>query len=358
MFELHIADTDVTSGSVPVTWCLDKELLEALKDEGAVNPHVVICVAPVNENYNSSMEYRKVVPLKDMMTYISFNFPGKNRIYGLVSWRDKKEAKNHYLERYGREYFRDIINYTGDDYNSHISAYLGNRLSKPIEVEVPEECFAEEPSKFEKEWLNYLGVSKFTDECSLRKRRLLYIPQAILFVLDIVIRLLVTFIATMSGSRNLTARYLFHPLTYSLEDTILETLKFSNGSYFVGRGKNKYLNYARLLFMPWVLCSIVLSFWIPFFKFIMLGFIVALLMFAIFYGIHTMFLSFKRDRDNLSEVVVSNDTAWYLDPEEMKILMCSGQKKPLKQSDLPPKYRTWKLKLQELKSQVCKPFAG
>jgi hypothetical protein len=136
MFELHIADTDVTSGSIPITWCLNKELLERLSELHIEDPQVVISVAPVSSNYNSTMEYRKVVPLKDMLAYVDFHFPGKNKIYAVISGEAKKLAKETYLARRNYGYYEDVLNTSGDDYCSWIYC-----KAVPLEVEVPEDCF-------------------------------------------------------------------------------------------------------------------------------------------------------------------------------------------------------------------------
>lgn len=352
MFELHIADTDVTSGSIPVTWCVDKELLEQLRDRHIEDPQVVISVAPVSENYHGTMEYRKVVPLKDMMAYIDFHFPGKNKIYAVISGKSKKSAKEFYLARRDYGYYEDVLNTSGDDYASWI--YW---TAKPLEVEVPEACFGKAPSQFEKEWLAYLGKNKLTDQCSLRKRRLLYPFQAMLLMLDLLVRTLVFIVAAMVGSRSLTPQYILHPLTYSLADTLIDTFTFPKGIYFIGQTSNKFVNYSTLIFMPAVLSVIMFGVMKPVFG-------AALLLLAsllIIVGLIVLAVkTIKNFLEGRGEVVESedDDTPWYMDPEEMAAIVCSGEKKPLKVADLPSKKRTLKLRFQELKSQVCKPFAG
>lgn len=251
MLELHIADTDVTSGSIPVTWCLNKELLERLSKLHIEDPQLVISVAPVSKDYHSTMEYRKVVPLKDMLAYVDFHFPGKNKIYAFISRKDKKFAKETYLERRDYGYYEDVLNTSGDDYCSWI--YW---KATPLEVEVPEDCFGKKPSEFEKEWLSYMGNNRLTDQCSLRKRRLLYPFQAVLMMLDVLVRVLVFIIAALVGSRSLTMQYVLHPLTYSLADTLIDTFTFPKGTYFIGKTSNKFVNYSTLIFMPAVLSLI------------------------------------------------------------------------------------------------------
>lgn len=351
MFELHIADTDVTSGSIPVTWCLDKELLELLRERHIEDPQVVISVAPVTDNYHSTMEYRKVVPLKDMLAYVDFHFPGKNRIYAFISGKGKKYAKETYLARRDYGYYEDVLNTSGDDYSGWL--YW---TAVPLEVEVPEACFGKKPSEFEKEWLAYLGNNKLTDQCSLRKRRLLYPFQAVLLMLDVLVRVLAFIIAALVGSRSLTPQYILHPLTYSLADTLIDTFTFPEGIYFIGQTSNKFVNYSTLIFMPAVLSIIFVGVLKPVFG------IALLLMAGAFVVVGSIILGVKALKhflDNREEIVEpEDDSLWYMDPEEIAAIVCSGGKKPLKVADLPSKKRTLKLRFQELKSQVCKPFAG
>src|ERR1700722_16333758 len=99
MFELKIADVDASSGTVPVSWCADTETLKLLSDKDKREPQVVIIVAPDGPNYNISKEYRKVVPMQDLMTYVEFRSSGPSKIWGFITLRDKKDAKDRYLNR-------------------------------------------------------------------------------------------------------------------------------------------------------------------------------------------------------------------------------------------------------------------
>ena len=72
MLELQITDNDVSTGSVQISWCVDAEVLKELADKKVKEPQLVIVVAPEGDNYDLRKEMRKVVPLKDLMTYMEF----------------------------------------------------------------------------------------------------------------------------------------------------------------------------------------------------------------------------------------------------------------------------------------------
>lgn len=122
MFSLKISDLDVSGGTVPVSWCLDMETINRLQTYGAIDPQVVIVVAPEGDKYSIKKEYRKVVPLKDLMAYIEFRSVGPNRIWAFIdSLRDHKMAKNRWLYKEGGEYGSSILTYDGNDWGSYIS---------------------------------------------------------------------------------------------------------------------------------------------------------------------------------------------------------------------------------------------
>jgi hypothetical protein len=52
------------------------------------------------------------------------------------------------------------------------SIYRADRVQAFVDVDIPKECFAREPSDLEKRWVNWLYMSKTVDQCEFRKRRL------------------------------------------------------------------------------------------------------------------------------------------------------------------------------------------
>src|SRR6185295_9161179 len=199
MIEIFISDTDATSGSVPITWCVSPETLKLLAEQEVRDPQIVICVAPAGEKYAREKEVRKVVALKDLMTYIEFRSSGKNNIWAVVSFRDPKSAKNLYLSKKDGAYDSSMLSYDGTDYSGWLkktdSQYRDEEaiaqaelekthmLSTPVTVNVPVECFAKEPSAWEKTWVNHFFRAKSVDQCDFRRRRLFaYLVQPLVLL--------------------------------------------------------------------------------------------------------------------------------------------------------------------------------
>lgn len=353
MFELHIADSDFTNGSILVSWCIDQEMINLLSEWFIVEPSVVIITAPSGENFRFSKENRIVVPLKDLLAYITFTSSGKNKIWALVSRLPLREAKNKYLQRNGRHYSYDILSYDGVE---QVTKDLASSI--PLEVEVPEQYFAKPPAKWERAWVNLFFRNKPIDQCDFRKRRLFaYTIQPILILLSLIIRLLMTFFALSIGSRSLTLKYLLHPLTYDLEDT-LEL--FKHGTIFINsNSKNTFLKYVKLIFMPWVMISLILMLKLslsnpayPIAGLVILFCIMIGILFGRWFDVASIFLSLK-----ITEKLGLMDEPWYLNKNELELILCSGENKIHKLSDLPANHRTLRLKFYDLKRKVCRPFS-
>ena len=124
MFQLQVASTDVSNGNLAVAWCVDQQVLKSLADDGITDPQVVIVTAPT-EHYHITKEYRKVVPLKDLMTYIEFKASGANKIWAFVSRQGVKAARTRYLHRDGGEFATGVLDPDGSDWNPYISALIG-----------------------------------------------------------------------------------------------------------------------------------------------------------------------------------------------------------------------------------------
>lgn len=357
MLELHVTDNDVTSGTVAVGWCVDKNTLQSLADDGIQNPMLVLVVSP-EDNYDKSKEYRKVVPLKDLVAYIEFRVPGKNKIWGFISSRTKKSARNFYLEQWGSSWHNPILSVEGDEYH-YVIADLPERNAQPISVDVPDGVFAPEPSEAEKAWVNHMFRYKPMDQCDFRRRRIFaYTVQPFLAVLNYAVRLFLFLIACSYGSRGLTLQPLLHPMRHDMYD-VLCMLK--GGTYFISNDPNhsNFRKHIGMLFMPVVL-----------FVLYMLGSLIAalplkltsvLLTFVLtFVAVCTVALCVKSFIGWLvkRELNTTEPTPWYMDDEEMNLIVCSGQKKPYSFDNLPSKHKTMRLRFENLKSKVCRPFSA
>jgi hypothetical protein len=366
MLELHITDNDVTGGNVAVSWCTDKELLTELANEQIKDPYLVIVVAPADGRYANKKEFRKVVPLSDLMTYVEFRAPGKNKVWAFVSQLSGKEARNEYLKRSDGEFATDILAHDGESFTSRFQEFT----AEPLDLYVPEACFAPEPADWEKSWVNHFFNNPAVDQCHFRKRRIFaYTIQLVLMLGTVLARLPIYLLALLIGSRNLTMKCLFHPMEYSLKDS-LDLLK--GGSYFVRPDKGyaagtikedaKYLLKRgwTVPLMPIILLPVL---WLIFSgKAFILGIAgvvgVALLLILIgiwFFAEGEAKKLYYRIDAWLDDRLGPKEYA-YLDAEEMDLLVCNG--KPKGYNNLPSKKKTFKLRFHNLKAKVCRPFSA
>jgi|SRR5665213_1762815 len=373
LFEIHIPDTN-TSGTIPITWCGDKELLADLADSGVMDPQVVICIAPVN-NYHIKKEVRKVVPLKELMTYVELQCSGENRIYAFVSYRDKKEARNWYLLRSNGSYDSSILMEDGLDYRKEIVAEAA-----PISVNVPSEHFAKEPSEFEKRYVNHFFRNKPLDQCDFRKRRLFAytIQPLVLFFIAIprIAALLLAALIADAGFFEVLKR-LFSPLTHTIETT-WGALK---GSVLVrtypGESDDTRASYDRpmllikiigkkfylLPFMPGSLLGAYLlstHHHLLFGVFVAAGAVIAmafiLLLTTSLLSKNNWFQRFIAWGEAFLFPVPSE--AWYQNEDVQSMLICSPyEKREVAIKAIPKKYRSVRLRFEGLKASVCRPFS-
>ncbi len=83
MFELLIQRdrTLVQDSVVPVNWCVSPETIAKLgRDYGITDPQLLIVTVPESGGKGT----RKLVPLDDLMTFIAFSRPGRNRVCAFI----------------------------------------------------------------------------------------------------------------------------------------------------------------------------------------------------------------------------------------------------------------------------------
>lgn len=388
MFELHLSDDNVSAGSVPITWCLDKELLADLAARQIHDPAVVIAVVSYDTNGNARSEHRKVAALKDLITYVEFHAEGTNKIFGFVPMLDKLVAQNTCLDKSGyQSYNYSILNHLGTDYSTYLKVISDdiaepNRLAAPITVSVPAECFAAAPSQWEQSWVNRFFRYKPIDQCDYRKRRMMAYtvqPLALLFIM--LPKLIALLIALAIADKGIwvVLKTIFLPVRYlspehsfqALEGSALMTPGDYEKEQLAVRTFHGVLFYfvARLRFaflMPLVSMPLLLGiFWHKLFfvvSFIYILIVVIALMMALLSSLLSSLLYCFRAGNNpfnslLSFFQSKEQTPWYLNQEEEKLLLCSNEKKPLTIAALPKKHQTLRLRYQATKAAVCKPFS-
>lgn len=380
MLELQISNIDASSGAIAVSWCVSKNVLQYLADRQITDPQLIIVISPSESNPRSSpfKELRKVVPLKDLVAYLELPCPGENNIWAMISTcHNRRSSRRYYLERSHNLYYNDLITPDGADWAENIRAMVAewkeevpNMLFGPLPVDVPQECFAPEPPEWEKAWVNHFFLNLSPDQCHYRRRRLFaYSIQPLIMLGNLFLRFLLVLFACLVGARNLSLRYLLHPLTYGLSAAVGVC---GGGSYFVEAEKfhtengitKAYRKYEselknflweirRLPLMPLV--------WLPF---VICAYFHVLHILLLAIGVLIVFLilvvcvvwltseGFERIWDKL----LTSKTLWYLRDDEAKLLTCDTNQDPKSLSDLPAKHRTIKLRYYDLKSKVCKPF--
>ena len=391
MFQLQVSSNDVTNGNIAVSWCLDAQMLKKLSDSKVEDPQVVIVVSPV-EGYHSRKEYRKVVPLKDLMTYVEFKTSGPNKIWGFVSLRNPKDVRSTNLSKDDGDYRTDILtddgmNYyqlayypsgdsTDDGMNYYQLAYYpsgdsNDQYSQPIDVNVPAGVFAKEPSKWEKAWVNHWFRNKPQDQCDFRRRRLLaYTVQPLVMLADILVfRTLFLLISTLWLSRGMTLQNHLHPLRNGAGEVLG---LFGGGSWAIAhlpedKDKGNFnLTFSYLFRKFWkapLMPVVFLPLWF-FHHFHLLGWVFAILaavvatlclvLFCMSGGASWLFESIHKWLTDKPEVA-----PWYLEHDEIEAIVCTPDRKAFTSvKSLPAKHRTIYLRFQDLKSKVCRPFSA
>lgn len=374
MFELHVSDNDVTGGSIGVTWCVDKEVINELANSGVKDPQVVLVVAPVMEdNYSNKKEYRKIVPLSDLMTYVEFRVPGKNKVFAFISEHSAKETKKDLLAKSGGGFDSDVLNYEGSWLREYLIGKRSNPLFKaePVELYVPHACFAPEPADWEKAWVNHFFTAKVVDQCHFRKRRLFaYTLQVLIVLFFILLKALLLVPALLIGSRNLTMKYVLHPLSYTMHESI-DVLK--GGSYFItqdAEGEDFFAPYNKITFKACIdkfwKTPFMPAIWLPwallfYFNAAFAGLLVVVGAAAIILAIAVIASGLAKKQliaiGRFVEELFTREDMWYMDPEEMEMLVCDGNT-PKDFKSLPSKKKTFKLRFSNLKSKVCRPFSA
>lgn len=372
MLQLQVANTDVTNGNLAVAWCVDAEVLKELAEKEIADPQVVIVVAPT-ENYHISKEYRKVVPLKDLMTYVEFKTAGPNKIWAYVSrLAYAKSVRNNVLTKENGEFCTNILDMDGSTYTTDQSPSDTELFyAAPVSVVVPQGVFAKEPAKWEKTWVNYWFRSKPQDQCDFRRRRLLaYTVQPLAILLDVlVVRTAMLLFSTLWLSRGMSLKFHAHPLRYSVADT-LEA--FQGGSWTIptlpeeADHREPDLTASYLLRKLWktpLMPVVMFPLWliVHFHVIIWAAAVLAVLLSIV--GIALLFASglvmewgkaFKEWQASRQEVI----SPWYLEKDEMDAITCNpNMKTRTSVSALPAKHRTIHLRFQDIKARVCRPFS-
>lgn len=341
MIKIKLLEKTVQSASIPITWCIDKEWL----DKHGTHCDVLFVTVPFGNGKEA--EWRGKGKLLDLVGYVKFLRPGKNRIFCIAGGLGCKCLGLNWNVRKNGHWDDDVIVF--QDGEPIITDYYVKANSAYVDVELPEDVFADEPPAWEKKWVNFFFSTRATDQCDFGRRRLLaYTIQPLLILLMMIVRWVVFLGALSSGARKLNPRPLFH-ITESIEWIWEEAIDpwITN--------KTKGTEFAPLgIFVPFAPTIIVLSIifglgigpGIPVYICILLPIVVvslAIIAFSVI-GIIGTALNKKTSKSLIKDDII----------KEQEYLNCTQNINTLK--DLPKEKRSIKLKFNGIKSRVCAPF--
>ncbi len=398
--KLIISETQVQDATIPVRWCLDRNELEKLKEQEVKNPSLLLVVTTPSGNEWTEVD-RYLIPLDQMLAYVQFHKPGKNRILAAVVWRldgDVSKLKELFFERSSyHRYEKNVLTYNGKSFQRDNCQWEFIGGETELEVVVPKELFAKEPPAWEKWWVNKFFETKPRDQCQYRRRRMIAytIQPPIVFLVVIFVsicRILAAGALLFLGKRKVDLRPIIHPFLYHNSDV----WRCTAASVFLRDAEGKRRHWLVTFFSPPVFPAFVAT--LVGVKFIfpslplmqwwhyligslatMVGIaVVVYTLFAIIFILHSLFrlifpVKIKKswveewgewierqmekryaeeaEKRRLAEVKKSQ-----LQAELEQLLICNGEFTPSLRA-LPKKKQTVYLRFQDLKAKVCKPYA-
>ena len=401
-FELHFFERTIMSASIGVQWCLSKDMIDYFNKEEIT--HLAIIVRPVNCQ-NNRQESRKIVMINEMMTYIDFKHPGENyviavpvkkrttnfdsildrsskgwanNLFNVISDEEVRRGWNH--SRITGDLF---FNYTGEQIVPYNWDYQTEGMFTHEVVDMPADVFAPEPSKAEKEWVNFFFRHPAWDQCDFRRRRMLaYSVQPLLFAFVIFARALAATMLTLLLFKKVNWQPVFHPLMYDTDDVKSET-GFNDVRIFgdINDSKNKRKGFAYWVTAWFALNPAIL---LLFGSCAVFGSIVWAWVYVGIFGGAVSIISLIKLKAIIKEwferrARAAKEKAARARGEKLKLKEEKKPKKPVKVK-LPPHYiddftvctgtgfvpmeqlpkekKTVRLRFQNLKNKVCKPYQG
>lgn len=368
MLTLHVPD-EIQTGSVALSWCIGKDLLEKLAQTGIVDPQLVIVIALKGKTYPLRQENRIVVPLRDLMTFVSFHRPGEHNIFAFIAGTHyQKVLRNFVYARQGGQYDNDILDYDGEAILSSLRAEIvwGDTV---LTVNIPTRCFAKEPPAWEKPWVNWLLSGRADNTCAYGKRRsFAYSLQIPLAAVIYLIRIGFTTFLLLCTFRGINFRPLFH----LLQESTLDISSNLSTPLVIPRTENVlrkmfFVPLMPILWMPGFLISFTSNGWNwdGLYGGLIISTFIGIIFFTAFgiVGVNSLIESLPRSwrtwregRNKKEDVEQEVKELWYTSPEEQALLNCAnGPRRQI--CDLPHGRRTIRLRYLDLKAKKCKPFA-
>lgn len=233
-FELVIGkkDGNIDNASIPIRWCLTKELLDSINESAYKSPQVLIQVQYVTFGKNMQQtvlkEERHVFSLNQFIAYVPLSRPGAVVVNAFIVGTVLGDVKG---------YVRSLTYQSGYDHNRYWWDELEHGLPIPMRLSqhddavidiismtlgykltIPETVFGKTPPTWFLDLLNRYQESTIVDQCNLRRRMMFFPIKLIFIMLEALIRFIGIFVSYLTlfvlGFEQIETRYLRHPLLY------------------------------------------------------------------------------------------------------------------------------------------------
>ncbi len=244
---LFVSDTNQSDATVPIRWCVSREVLADLNSRGVKRPYLFLTITHGDREVD-----RLLISLEQVMEYVQFHKAGTHTIRGIIVWGPNEDSFdfalcNNLLDNSRRDaYLEKIYSYSGELSLSLLRGAIWriDRIKAgcidavaEIDVNVGAEYFSSEPSRLEKWWVNLWFESKPRDQCQFRRRRFVAYTIQPLIVLAWVlwmflIRAVFAGFSLFLGMRGVKLAPLVHPFRNKTRNVYP---RLDEGNYFERR---------------------------------------------------------------------------------------------------------------------------
>lgn len=354
--------------TVAVRWCIDPRLAEYLRAHPGEQPWLVISdFAHIGGTTTQEM-LRWLVPLDQLMTYISFRRPGKHTLAAFVLLGSRPNVERRVLSKHSHHSYENML--FGDHYHDTAQS-LDERLNRvrievaygdfgdavlsgmkvasrvaELDVEVPKGLFAKEPPKWVRNYVGIFFKYRPEDQCHLRKRMIFTGPLLPFVASASFLLRLVALIWSLLAAGRCYPKYLLKPFSTHIKSTSVELDEIEEK----WESKPWTAPGFWLVVVPCML--LLLATLIMNWRWTLLGMAVLACIFVYAYGRTEYKKRTKKQQDSKSR-------SWQLKDDAFQALICQpGNDYGASLSALPRNKRTVKLRFANLKTKVCRPFAS
>lgn len=365
---------------IPIRWCVNPDLVETLRERKVEDAHVLLVTRHGDREVG-----RKIVPLVNEMTYLSFEYSGENEVTAIVVWGEPKAL----IQMSGGNYIWAVFDHDGKPYGVELfNRFTGGTARLPgedtLHVVVPSEMFAKEPPAWVKKFAT-IFFDEPKEQCDTRRQFLLTIPLlpiiAVILLIGTIgsslIGLLLVIVMGFLGLRGISLSPIWHPwkqgpiYNYNrVRDNKGSSIWIhksdpKDGTYY---GPSEHFRHPIFFVLNPVALGaaigvgFILNAWLhlhwAWFKMMLIALIVpaALAVVAVVFvtGIRSYIENTASARSRKEREAKEQERIEYL--ATLEAMACNGRRDP-SLSALPKQKRTVRLRAQAAKARVCRPYA-